>query len=70
MFCWAVEGDIDTAKVVSNTFEMPWPPRSGVSKTFPEIDKCGWFTLAEAKQLINERQAVFLDELVEILKKQ
>lgn len=69
VFCWAVEGNIDTTKVVSNTFEMLWPPRSGLMKVFPEVDKCGWFTLIEAKQLINEKQAAFLDELIGILKK-
>ena len=26
---WAVEGDLDPATAVSNTFEMMWPPKSG-----------------------------------------
>src|SRR4051812_17548799 len=37
--CWAVEGDFNVNGLVSNTFEVEWPPKSGVKKTFPEIDK-------------------------------
>ena len=36
---WAVEGDLDPAASVSNTFELEWPPRSGPRRTFPEIDR-------------------------------
>ncbi|PPK99944.1 NUDIX domain-containing protein [Parapedobacter indicus] len=67
VLCWAVEGDLDPEKVVSNTFELEWPPRSGTKVSFPEIDKSGWFTLAEAKQLINERQVSLLEQLVMFL---
>lgn len=67
VFCWAVEGDLDPKKVVSNTFELEWPPRSGKRLSFPEIDKSGWFTLAEAKQLINERQIPLLERLMGLL---
>ena len=38
------EGDVDAAAVVSNTFEMEWPPRSGRTQSFPEIDRAEWFT--------------------------
>jgi predicted NUDIX family NTP pyrophosphohydrolase len=30
---WAVVGDLDTSKVLSNDFEMEWPPRSGVRRS-------------------------------------
>jgi predicted NUDIX family NTP pyrophosphohydrolase len=65
--CWAVEGDLDAEKIVCNTFEMEWPPRSGLFKRFPEIDRAAWFDFAEAQVKINERQKGFLIELREKL---
>jgi predicted NUDIX family NTP pyrophosphohydrolase len=62
--CWAVEGDLDADGIVSNLFEMEWPPRSGKIKTFPEIDRAAWFPVGIAREKINERQAGFIDELV------
>ena len=60
---WALEGDIDAENIVSNTFEMVWPPNSGKMKEFPENDKGEWFTIDEAKLKINERQIPLLNEL-------
>jgi Predicted NTP pyrophosphohydrolase len=60
---WAVEGDIDAASIKSNTFSMEWPPKSGRQAEFPEVDKAGWFSPAEARQKINPAQAVFIDAL-------
>jgi len=60
---WAVEGDIDALHIVSNTFEIEWPPHSGRKQIFPEVDKAGWFSLEVARQKLNEKQAAFLDEL-------
>lgn len=65
--CWAAEGDLDADAITSNTFEMEWPPKSGKMKAFAEIDRAGWFNYEEAKKLINERQAAFLDEVVGLL---
>jgi predicted NUDIX family NTP pyrophosphohydrolase len=62
--CWAAMGDLDAQTITCNTFEMEWPPKSGKQKSFAEIDKAGWFNLAEAKVLINDRQVAFLEELV------
>jgi predicted NUDIX family NTP pyrophosphohydrolase len=64
---WAAVGDLDAAAVVSNTFEMVWPPRSGQLRSFPEIDRAGWFGLAEARERILPAQAPFLDRLAELL---
>lgn len=50
---WAVATDFAIDAVVSNTFSIEWPPRSGKTKEFPEIDKAGWFTAAEAILLLN-----------------
>ncbi|MBZ9670800.1 NUDIX domain-containing protein [Mesorhizobium sp. B3-2-1] len=57
---WSVEADIDVAAIRSNIFTMEWPPRSGRMKEFPEVDRAGWFTLAEAevKMLAGQRPMV------------
>jgi len=67
IFAWACEGDLDTAKIKSNTFDLEWPPKSGRIQSFPEIDKGDWFPTAVAKTKINERQSAFIDQLIEII---
>lgn len=61
--CWAAERDFDPAELRSNTFEMEWPPRSGVRREFPEVDRAEWFGLDEARRKINPAQAELLDRL-------
>ncbi|MGH2565934.1 MAG: NUDIX domain-containing protein, partial [Ginsengibacter sp.] len=68
VFAWALEKDIDVANVISNNFEIEWPPRSGKYQSFPEIDKAGWFTIHEAKKKINVMQAGLIEDLVDKLK--
>ena len=60
---WAAEGDLDAAGAQSNTFTMEWPPRSGVMREFPEVDRAEWFAMEDARSRINPAQAVFLDRL-------
>ena len=57
------EGDLDVAAVVSNTFTIEWPPRSGRQQEFPEIDRAEWFPVDEARAKLNPAQAEFLDRL-------
>jgi predicted NUDIX family NTP pyrophosphohydrolase len=64
---FAIAGDLDPATLVSNEFEMEWPPRSGKRARFPEVDRGAWFTLAEAHRRINKSQAALLDELSKLL---
>lgn len=64
VYAWAIEGDIDHEKIVSNLFEIEWPPRSGKKQTFPEVDKAGWFDTETAKVKINIAQSVFMDKLL------
>lgn len=64
---WAIEKNIDAVNIVSNHFEMEWPPRSGKYQSFPEIDKGAWFTIDEAKKKINLMQVALLTELEEKL---
>jgi predicted NUDIX family NTP pyrophosphohydrolase len=60
---WAAEGDIDADGIRSNEFEMEWPPRSGRMRSFPEVDRAGWFGLDEAAEKLNPAQVVFLERL-------
>jgi predicted NUDIX family NTP pyrophosphohydrolase len=60
---FACEGDLDASAIVSNTFEMEWPPRSGRRQAFPEVDRAEWFTLEEARRRINPAQAALLDRI-------
>jgi predicted NUDIX family NTP pyrophosphohydrolase len=64
---WAAEGDLDADAVVSNTFELEWPPRSGRRRAFPEVDRAGWFDLAAARRKLLPGQAPFLDRIVAAL---
>ena len=57
------EGDLDVSAVVSNTFDMEWPPRSGRTQSFPEIDRAEWFDVETARSKLNPAQAEFLDRL-------
>ncbi len=61
---WAVEGDCDPAAVKSNKFEMEWPPKSGRTQSFPEIDRAGWFKADTAKEKINKGQIEFIDRIL------
>jgi predicted NUDIX family NTP pyrophosphohydrolase len=61
---WALEGDFDTDKLKSNTFELEWPPKSGRKQMFPEVDRAEWFDLAEARKKILSGQSGFLDRLL------
>jgi predicted NUDIX family NTP pyrophosphohydrolase len=60
---WAVEGDCDPAKLVSNTCEVEWPPRSRRMIQVPEVDRGAWYSLNEAREKIFTAQAPFLDRL-------
>jgi predicted NUDIX family NTP pyrophosphohydrolase len=64
---WAAEGDLDATAIVSNTFTMQWPPRSGREQEFPEVDRAEWFALARAREKIVPAQAELLDRLAERL---
>ena len=64
---WAVEGDCDAAAIRSNSFELEWPPRSGGLRSFPEVDRAGWFALPLARDKINPAQRALIDELERVL---
>src|SRR5688572_8817630 len=66
IYAFACKGDLDPGKIISNTFELEWPPRSGHKELFPEIDKGAWFTILNAREKINPSQAALLDELINL----
>ena len=66
---WAFAGDWDeTEPVKSNTFELEWPPHSGIKQLFPEIDHALFFSVAEALNKINEAQRELILRLEMFLK--
>ena len=66
---WAFPGDWDDSRPLqSNTFELEWPPRSGIIQRFPEIDRAGFFTMPDARRKLKEAQRPFLDRLKTALK--
>ncbi|MET7698310.1 MULTISPECIES: NUDIX domain-containing protein [unclassified Streptomyces] len=62
---WAIEADLDPATAVPGTFTMEWPPKSGRTQEFPELDRVEWFGLERAREVIVTAQAAFLDRLLE-----
>jgi predicted NUDIX family NTP pyrophosphohydrolase len=64
---FALLGDWEPARLVSTSFEIEWPPRSGRKEQYPEVDRAEWFSLDIARDKILRGQAVFLDGLAERL---
>ena len=60
---WALEGDCDASGVRSNMFSMEWPPKSGRTQEFPEIDRGEWFPIEAARAKLLKGQLGFLVEL-------
>jgi predicted NUDIX family NTP pyrophosphohydrolase len=60
---WMLQGDVDATAIRSNSFQLEWPPRSGRTRQFPEVDRAAWFDLPAARQKLLEGQRGFLDEL-------
>jgi len=66
VYVWALEGDCDASAVRGNEFEMEWPPRSGRTAAFPEVDRAAWFGLDEAREKLVTAQRRFLDDLAAV----
>ena len=62
LHAWAVEGDCDPQALASNLFEMEWPPSSGRTALFPEIDRGAWFGEAQALVKISKGQRPLLEK--------
>jgi len=61
---WAVEGAFDVRQLVSNRFELEWPPRSGRIHSYPEVDRAAWFDVETAKAKILKGQVSLIDQLL------
>ena len=65
---WAWEGDADPGVIRSNEMQVEWPRGSGVMRSYPEVDRCAWFTPQAAREKINAAQAELIDRLIEALR--
>lgn len=61
---FAVRGELDVADAHSNTFELEWPRGSGQIRSFPEVDRVGWFPVAQARAKLLKGHRPFLDRLM------
>ena len=61
---FAAESEFEPHAIVSNTFELEWPPRSGRRQEFPEVDDARWFALDEARLKLTKAQRPILDALL------
>lgn len=64
---WALEGDLDTSAITSNTFEMQWPPKSGQFERFPEVDRAEWSDRDQAAFRLNPAQLAFVERLADLV---
>jgi predicted NUDIX family NTP pyrophosphohydrolase len=60
---WACPGDFDPDALTSNPFEMEWPPRSGRTQTYPELNRVQWCLPPDARRLLNAAQAAFVERV-------
>ncbi|HKO50335.1 MAG TPA: NUDIX domain-containing protein [Polyangiaceae bacterium] len=67
IYAWALEGDFDLAAFKSNTFTLEWPPRSGHTREFPEVDRAAFFGLTDAEPKLHPAELPFLERLRALL---
>lgn len=65
---WAFEGDCDVAQIRSNTFRLEWPPKSGVEREFPEVDRAQFFALGAARRKASAAELPLLERLVQLVR--
>jgi predicted NUDIX family NTP pyrophosphohydrolase len=66
VYAWAVEANVDASATRSNSFSLEWPPQSGKSREFPEVDRAAWFDLTHARRKILKSQVPLLEQLTKI----
>lgn len=64
---WAVEQDLDTSRLVSNTFSLEWPRGSGVINVYPEVDQGQWFGIEQAREKLLRGQLEFVERLLRVV---
>jgi predicted NUDIX family NTP pyrophosphohydrolase len=66
---WAIDApEFRIVRVVSNHFDMEWPPRSGRHRSFPEVDRAEWMSAATARVRLIKAQVAFVDRLLDRLR--
>lgn len=58
---FALSGDFDPQALISNTFPMEWPPRSGRNIVVPEVDRAAWFAPDSAREKLLAGQRPILE---------
>lgn len=56
--------EFEVTELRSNSFELEWPPRSGVMRRFPEFDEARWVPVAEARTLLVAGQVPAVEALL------
>ena len=64
---FALEGELDTGSIVSNSFRIEYPPRSGEYRDFPEVAEARWFALGDAYRRMLKSQTPLLEALEVLL---
>jgi len=65
IYAWGIKHDFNPENMVSNTFELQWPPKSGRTIIIPEVDRASWFNIEEAKSKVIPAQIPIIDDLLE-----
>lgn len=66
---WAVRGEWpENRPIQSNTFTLEWPPGSGRTREFPEVDRAEFFPVLEAKRKLKPAQLPLIERLEEALR--
>jgi predicted NUDIX family NTP pyrophosphohydrolase len=64
---WACAGDADPAQLKSNLMRVEWPHGSGRWRSFPEVDRFGWFAPGQAREKLNPAQGELVERLAALL---
>ena len=67
VIAFAAQQDFQVDDLVSDTFPLEWPPRSGKIEQFPEVESARWLTIEQARRAILPSQEPLLDRLLALL---
>lgn len=59
---WLARADLDLSELRSNPFEIEWPPRSGRTQAFPEVDRAAYTPADAALVKVHRGQRPILEE--------
>ena len=59
--------DFELEDLEFGEFELEWPPRSGRTQTFPEVDRVEWVSFDDARKKLVKGQRAAIDRLEEQL---